>query len=203
MYACARVSIMHPFLQLCDYNNPNAKKTNGNLGTLQIQNLNYWNNTRDNPGIHNVSANYILDSTNLSISLFLGINNNENSFAVIVLFVRNLCFVVVLLVHSTCCDCFICTKSVLCCRFVSALDLLWLFYLYEICALLSFCWCTRLVVIVLFVWNLCFVVVLLVHSTCCDCFICTKSVLCCRFVGALDLLWLFYLCEICALLSFC
>lgn len=48
MYACARVSIMHPFLQLCDYNNPNAKndqevikKKNGNLGTLQIQKLNY------------------------------------------------------------------------------------------------------------------------------------------------------------------
>jgi hypothetical protein len=101
--------------------------------------------------------------------------------AVIVLFVRNLCFVVVLLVHSTCCDCFICTKSVLCCRFVSALDLLWLFYLYEICALLSFCWCTRLAVIVLFVWNLCFVVVLLVHSTCCDCFIYSTSVFCWRF----------------------
>jgi len=145
MYACARVSIMHPFLQLCDYNNPNAKndqevikKKNGNLGTLQIQKLNYWNNTRDNPGIHNVSANYILDNTNLSISLFLGIYNNENSFAVIVLFVRNLCFVVVLLVHSTCCDCFTCTKSVLCCRFVRALDLLWLFYLFNICVLLAF-----------------------------------------------------------------
>ena len=45
MYACARVSIMHPFLQLCDYNNPNAKNDREVIKKKQRQS-GYTTNTK-------------------------------------------------------------------------------------------------------------------------------------------------------------